>query len=243
MRDKHLWRATKYVAVDGLLRSDPTGTYVSVGSRLLADLTAKDYQAALKTYARGRFLDLGCGSAPLFGVYRDLADEVICVDWPASLHQQRHIDIFADLTRPLPLRDASFDTVLLSDVLEHIPNPESLVTEISRILRPGGSTVIGVPFMYWLHETPHDFNRYTRYQLERLLTNAGLKVVQLAEIGGSPEVVADVIGKTLLTRPRLAALFVALARWLLKCTFIQRISKRTRSLFPLAYVVVASKAT
>jgi SAM-dependent methyltransferase len=241
MRSEEHWHPTKFVMIDGKLRSDPTGAYVSVGSRLLADLMAQHYDAALKRHARGRLLDLGCGNVPLFAAYRSVVDEVLCVDWPASLHQQRHVDVLADLTQPLPLSSSCVDTVLLSDVLEHIPNPENLVAEIARILRPGGRAVIGVPFMYWLHEAPHDFNRYTRYQLERLLTNVGLKITQLTEVGGSPEVLADVMGKTLASRPRLAASLVTIARWLLGRSVVQRLSQRTRATFPLAYVVVAEK--
>ena len=140
-----------------------------------------------------------------------------------------------------PFKDSCFDTVLLSDVLEHIPNPEILIAEVARILRSGGCTVIGVPFLYYLHETPHDFNRYTRYQLERLLKNAGLKVEQLEEVGGSPEVLADIMSKTLSSRPRIAATFVAAAEWLLNRELVRRVSDRTRANFPLAYLAVARK--
>jgi len=202
---------------------------------------AQHYYAALKRHARGRLLDLGCGNVPLFDVYRKDVAEVICVDWPASLHQRKHVDVFANLTLSLPLRDSCFDTILLSDVLEHIPNPESLSFEIARVLRPGGCALIGVPFLYHLHEVPHDFNRYTRYQLARILTNAGLTILQLDEIGGSPEVLADVMSKTLASRPRLAAAFVAMARWLLTLGVVRRVSERTRPNFPLAYIVVARK--
>jgi SAM-dependent methyltransferase len=243
MRRVDVWRPTKFVMVDGELRGDPTGAYVSVSSRLLGDLMAEHYQAALKEHARGRLLDLGCGSVPLFEAYRGLVDEILCVDWLASLHQQQHVDAFADLTQSLPLGDSTFDTVLLSDVLEHIPNPERLVAEIARVLRPGGCTVVGVPFLYWLHEIPYDFNRYTRYQLERLHKKAGLEVVQLTEIGGSPEVLADVTSKMLAHRPRLAASFVVAARWILNRGFVRRISERTRPVSPIAYIVVAKKAS
>jgi SAM-dependent methyltransferase len=241
MRRMDLWRPSKFAMIDGRLQGDPTGAHLAASSRLIGDLTAQHYEAALKACARGRLLDLGCGNVPLFGLYREMVDEVICIDWPASRHQKQHIDVFADLTLPLPLNDSSFDTILLSDVLEHIPNPENLVREIARLLRPGGATVIGVPFLYWIHETPHDYNRYTRYQLERLLTKAGLEITELVEVGGSPEVLADIMGKTLASRPRVAASFGAVARWLLRRGFVRRISDRTRSLFPAAYVVVARK--
>jgi SAM-dependent methyltransferase len=241
MRCRGDWRPTKFHMIGGRLRGDQTGVYISVGSRVLGDLLASHYEAALKKYARGNMLDLGCGNAPLFGVYENLVDEVYCVDWLASLHQQLHVDVFADLTQPLPLCNDTFDTILLSDVLEHIPNPEHLISEISRLLRSSAHVVIGVPFLCWLHEIPHDFNRYTRYQLKRLLENAGLEVVQLTEVGGSPEVLVDIMSKTLLSRPRLAAAFVAVAKWVLKWRFVRRISQETRGTMPLAYVVVAAK--
>ena len=241
MRRREAWRPTKYVIIDGRLCADPTGTFISVGSRLIGDLGAPYYYAALKKHARGTLLDLGCGNVPLYEVYRDLVDESICVDWPASADQQQHVDVFADLAEPLPFTDRSFDTVLLSDVLEHIPNPEILLREIVRVLRPGGSIIIGVPFMYWLHEIPHDFNRYTRYQLERLLKNAGFVDMQITEVGGSPEVLADVASKMLASRPRLAAAFVAIARWLLKRGFVQRVSVRTRPVFPIGYLALAAR--
>lgn len=241
MRCTEAWHPTKFVSVKGELRAERSGVYVSVGSLVIGDLMARHYSAALRGNAHGRLLDLGCGNVPLYEVYRDLVDDVTCVDWPASLHQRDHIDVYANFASPLPFQDFSFDTVLLSDVLEHIPNPEILIAEVTRILRPGGCTIIGVPFLYYLHETPHDYNRYTRYQLERLLKNAGLKVERLEEVGGSPEVLADIISKTISLRPRLAASFVAAAKWLLNREFVRRVSDRTRPNFPLAYVVVAQK--
>lgn len=242
MRQVDLWRPTKFAMVGGRLRGDRTGSHLSVGSRIAGDWTAPRYQDALRKCARGRLLDLGCGNAPLFHVYRDLVEDTVCIDWPASLHNQKHVDVFADLTRPLPLRDETFDTVLLSDVLEHIPNPESLIAEIARVLRPGGSAVIGVPFLYPLHEIPYDFNRYTRYQLERMLGNAGLEVVELVAIGGSPVVIADLLSKTLAGRPAVAAAFVKIAGWVLRRGFMQKISQRNRDRFPIAYIAVGTKA-
>src|SRR5580704_17731843 len=148
MRRREIWQPTKFVNIDGELRGDPTGTHLSVGSLLIGDLMAKRYADALKQYARGRFLDLGCGNAPLYGVYSCYVDEVICADWPSSLHKTCHVDLCADLTCPLPFADSCFDTVLLSDVLEHIPNPEMVMTEIARVLCPAGNVVLGVPFLY-----------------------------------------------------------------------------------------------
>ena len=136
MRCTEAWHPTKFVSVKGELRAERSGVYVSVGSLLIGDLMARHYSAALRGHAHGQFLDLGCGNVPLYDVYRDRVDDVTCVDWPASLHQRRHIDVYANLASPLPFQDSFFDTVLLSDVLEHIPNPEILIAEVARIPAP-----------------------------------------------------------------------------------------------------------
>jgi SAM-dependent methyltransferase len=204
-------------------------------------MMAKRYGAVLKRYAHGRLVDLGCGNVPFFEMYRDRVDDSLCVDWPVSPHQLKPVDVFADLRLPLPLNDCAFDTVLLFDVLEHIPNPHDLTNEASRILRPGGVVLIGVPFLYPIHEAPNDFNRYTAYQLRRLAVSSGLSVLELEEVGGSPEVLADIAIKTFSSRPRVAACLLVVARWLLTRRFVRRISERTRSRFPIAYVLVAKK--
>lgn len=225
----------------GRLRADPTGRHVALSSSLITDLVAEQYAAALKQYAKGKMLDLGCGQAPLYGIYGSLVDQIVCIDWPASLHQQQHVDVFSDLTKSLPLRDGSFDTVLLSDVLEHIPNPDDIIHEIARVLAPGGHVIIGVPFLYWLHEVPHDFNRYTKYQLERFFKIAKLDPIEITEVGGLPEVLTDLIGKALRSKRRAAGLFHAAARFALRSPVVQRYSRRSASTFPIAYLAVATK--
>jgi SAM-dependent methyltransferase len=107
-------------------------------------------------------LDLGCGKVPFYARYREYVSETVCVDWSNSLHGNGHVDAECDLTQELPFADASFDTILLSDVLEHIPAPERLWREMARLLKPGGELLSSVPFFYWLHEEPYDYYRYTK---------------------------------------------------------------------------------
>ncbi|HET8728169.1 MAG TPA: methyltransferase domain-containing protein [Alphaproteobacteria bacterium] len=54
-------------------------------------------------------------------------------------------DVREDLTR-LSFADASFDVVLTSHVLEHIPNDRAAIAEMARVLRPGGLAIVMVPF-------------------------------------------------------------------------------------------------
>lgn len=241
MKNADIWKPTKFVVRDGRLGADLSERYVASGSQIMAELMARAYEEAISKYASGRLLDLGCGQVPLYGVYRDRTTAVVCVDWPASLHAQDHLDFRADLTQPLDLPNASFETVILSDVLEHIPNPELLVSEIARLLSPGGTAIIGVPFLYWIHEEPFDYNRYTSFQLRRLMADAGLQIEEISALGGSPEVVADIVGKTLMIRPALSRLFVRCARRALNLKKIKRLSERTKDKFPLAYLVAARK--
>ncbi len=137
----------------GRLRSSRDTNEVSLSSRLVTDLTARWYQAHLAQHARGRLLDLGCGKIPLFEAYRNYVSENVCVDWGNSLHRNNHLDIECDLTQPLPFAAGEFDTIILSDVLEHIPEPQQLWREMARVLSAQGRILLNVPFFYWLHET------------------------------------------------------------------------------------------
>jgi SAM-dependent methyltransferase len=148
-----------------------------------------------------------------------------------------------DLNRPIPLPDASFDTILFSDVLEHLYRPREAVAEIARLLRPGGKLLLNVPFFYWLHEAPHDYFRYTCFALERLASDAGLTPLVLEPLGGAPEVLADLVGK-LAARvrfigPPFASLTQATCYRLVGTRLGRRVSQATARQFPLGYFMVA----
>ena len=107
----------------------------------MADLIAEVYWTYLKDHCKGRLLDLGCGNVPFFQAYRNLITENVCVDWANSIHKNKHIDHECDLSKRLPLADALFDTIILSDVLEHIPEPANLWQEMFRLLKPQGKVL------------------------------------------------------------------------------------------------------
>ena len=219
---------------------------VGIGSRLIADRIAGWYYKSLKKYSRGDLLDLGCGRAPLYGVYRCLSNSVTCVDWSASPHDICHADRLCNLEDPLPFPDSSFDTIILSDVLEHIFRPSQLIWEIRRLLRRDGKLLMNVPFMYWLHEEPHDYYRYTKHSLRRMADESHLTVIELQELGGCTEVFADLIGKLfakrrLIGRP-VSRFAQACCGWWVKTKLGRRISKATAGKFPLGYVMVAEAA-
>lgn len=247
MRNIELWKETKFINRRGHWRPNPDRRALTPGSRLIAALVAEKYEHYFPRYARGHFADLGCGKVPFWGMYRQFTTHVTCADWPFSLHQNLHIDVACDLTRPLPFRDAVFDTVLLSDVLEHIPEPKECLREIARTLRPGGVLLMNTPFFYWLHEMPHDYYRYTEFALRYLLEQAGYVVEVLEPVGGSPEVVADLAAKHLAKLPlvgsAVAGALASLALTLRRLRAWRSFSAKSARLLPLGYFVVARRAS
>jgi len=236
------WQPSKFIqtATGWVGSTDPSE--LGIGSRLIGDILANVYFRAIRTHARGRLLDLGCGKVPLYGMYRDLVTENICVDWEETFHRNRHIDQFVDLNGVLPIKDEAFDTVLSTDVLEHIARPDCAWAEMSRVLRSGGKLLLATPFLYWLHEEPHDYHRFTAHKLYLFCADYGLEVVELNAYGGAPEVILDILCKLAGYRgPKLAAICAQVSQWLLRRTFVRRVSARTQNLFPLGYCLVARK--
>lgn len=135
----------------------------------------------LRAYAlKGLVVDVGGGHEPDYFEYLDMsgASSVVPVDGSFS-----GIDFEKD---PLPFEDASVDSVLCANVLEHVYNHRFLVGEMRRILRPGGMLVGFVPFLIQYHPDPHDYFRYTKEALERMFADAGFRDVKIQKIGGGP---------------------------------------------------------
>jgi len=208
---------------------------VGIASRLLADLIAAWYDTNLKTFAKGQLLDLGCGKAPLYDTYSKFVDDTTLADWGNSLHKNEHLDVECDITQKLPFRNNSFDTVILSDVLEHIPNPSEVIAEVKRILRPNGTILINVPFFYWIHEAPHDYHRYTEFMLRKIVEDQDLRVIKLEPLAGGWGVLIDLISKLFGHQPRIARAVQRFGPKLLA----KKIHSRTE--FPLAYAMVVKK--
>lgn len=241
MRNRNEWRQSKFAYTDTGLRASNDPASLSKGSRLVADLQAQMYERLVVRYARGRLLDLGCGKVPLYKVYERLVDGIICVDWTKNTRAAVHLDAIADLNAPLPLQSESFDTILVTDVLEHIYSPAQLWHEISRLLTPSGTLILGVPFLYRIHEAPYDYYRYTEFQLRKSCENSGLDPVYLEPYGGSMETMADLTAKHLGRLGVVSDLHLELSRFAVKSIVGRRIYMLTSQAFPLGYGLVAIK--
>jgi SAM-dependent methyltransferase len=246
MKNRDKWLPSKYVYNKGKLVASRNRNDVGISSRLVTDIVAEFYHDNLRHLATGKLLDLGCGKVPLFMAYRDYVIDNICVDWANTLHKNEYLDFECDLTKPLPFEDGEFNTIILSDVLEHLQKPEFLLGEMSRVLAKHGKIIVNVPFYYGLHETPNDYYRYTQFALRDFVNNAGLKLIKLNSIGGVPEIMTDIFSKNVMRVPKIGSLIAMFAQWLtsifIKTKIGRKISKATAEDFPLLYVVVAEKA-
>jgi SAM-dependent methyltransferase len=93
------------------------------------------------------------------------------------------LDAVADLNA-LPFREASFDACINVVTLEHVREPGCVLGEIERTLRPGGRLLLVVPHEWEVHQSPHDYYRYTRHGVAYLLTKAGFAEFDIQPVGG-----------------------------------------------------------
>lgn len=131
----------------------------------------------------GLIVDLGCG----FGPYKKYFNKAkyLALDYPTTTPSGgvEAIDAFMNLNC-LALTSSCLDGALCTQVLEHISEPTQAVSEIARVLKPGGKLLLSVPFFYPLHDEPYDFFRYSPHGVKHLLSKAGLKVIEIKSQGG-----------------------------------------------------------
>jgi SAM-dependent methyltransferase len=128
-----------------------------------------------------RVLDAGAGIAPYRKHFEHVTYET--ADFGEVDKKYSHLDYTCRLD-VLPMADGTYDLVLCSQVLEHIPDPVVVLREIRRVLKPGGQAWISAPLFYEEHEVPYDFYRYTQYAWRRMAAEAGFTVESLEWLEG-----------------------------------------------------------
>ena len=246
MRNAESWKPSKFEYHKGRLRGSRDPKAVGIASRVMVDLIAEFYQRELPKYAKGHLVDLGCGHVPLYATYKDLVSQNTCLDWANTAHENGYLDQVQDLNKPIDSPDASVDTIVLSDVLEHIRKPEELIREMFRLLRPNGHVIMNVPYYYGLHEQPYDYFRYTRFALKSMAEDAGFEVVHLEAIGGVPEIIADLVSKTAMFFPYVGKFTARVVQrstgWFIRGGWGRKLSRTTSADFPFGYALVLRKA-
>jgi SAM-dependent methyltransferase len=104
-------------------------------------------------------LDVGVGSAPYWHLRPDL-------DWHGlDVSEGEKVDFLITKDKVWPIRNESFDVVFCTQVIEHVEVPEFIVSQIKRVLKPGGLVILNAPFLYPFHGMPEDQSRFTTSQL------------------------------------------------------------------------------
>jgi SAM-dependent methyltransferase len=126
----------------------------------------------------GVLYDLGAGESFYKSFFLQYADKYIAVEWDSSYHNTK-ADVNADLNKTLPIASSVADTIVSISVLEHLVDPQKMLNEACRILKPGGSIVLQVPWQWHIHEAPYDYYRYTPYGLKHIFSTAGFSDINV----------------------------------------------------------------
>lgn len=147
-------------------------------------LARKGLRAAVSCVAgklKGRLLDVGCGRKPYQDLFQVSEYVGLEVDTPGN-REEKSADYFYD-GKKFPFSNGAFDSALCNQVLEHVFEPDGFLSEISRILKPGGLLLISVPFVWDEHEKPYDYARYSSFGLASLLSKNGFEVLEQKKVG------------------------------------------------------------
>lgn len=147
------------------------------------------HEQARKIPPGSRILDVGAGSAPYrkeFGHCEYRTHDFALLNSSQLSHgRYAQLDYVSD-ARAIPVPDASFDVVVCTEVLEHVPEPIAVVGELARILRPGGQLLLTAPLGSGVHQEPyHYYGGYTPFWYEKFLVEAGFRQVQVEANQGS----------------------------------------------------------
>jgi len=156
------------------------------------------------SHCRGRLLDVGAGQAPWRELVQHATYTGLDVDSASEFGMQRVPDVVYYDGKVIPFAAGSFDHVLCSEVLEHVPDAQAFLAELARVLRPGGTLVLTIPWSARLHHLPHDYRRLTRYGLADLIGAAGFAPVRIEERGNDVAAVANkvIVMMIRMLRPR-----------------------------------------
>jgi SAM-dependent methyltransferase len=183
-------------------------TSLSGTLRLLVDVQLLGIVRSLRAYIAehgsrvNAVLDLGCGEQPFRKLF-STKSMYLGLDVPKGFsmsHSHSNI-VFFDGSQ-IPIRSASLDCVLATEVLEHVKDVRTLLQEVSRVLRSGGQVFCTTPWSARLHYEPLDFQRISPHGMSCYAEEAGLELVRVEPRGNLASVISNKLLVSLLEKAR-----------------------------------------
>ncbi|MDA2935714.1 class I SAM-dependent methyltransferase [Patescibacteria group bacterium AH-259-L05] len=123
-------------------------------------------------------LDAGAGQCQYKSIFNKQKYVAVDIAYGDDTWDYSKLDYVYDLENT-PFSDNKFDSVICTQVLEHVKEPKKVLNEIFRILKPGGTIYISAPQGWGVHQAPHDYYRYTNFGLQHILQSTGFKVIYI----------------------------------------------------------------
>ncbi|MEY4906022.1 MAG: hypothetical protein RLZZ292_3837 [Bacteroidota bacterium] len=173
------------------------------------------YKALKANYQsfKGTFLDVSCGFMPYKEVVLEnkSVEKYLGIDIDYGHDYGMKPDMYWTTEGNIPLPDASIDSAMATEVLEHCPNPQQVLNEVARVLKPEGFFFATVPFLWPHHEIPYDEHRYTAFALKRMMQTAGFQNITVQALGGWEASLAQVLGLWIRRRKKPKLVKIALS--------------------------------
>jgi SAM-dependent methyltransferase len=189
----------------------------------------------------GITIDLGGGDGPTYKKLLKISGEFISMDAVPETNPT----IIGNIEERLPFPDEYANNLLLCNVLEHAYGHLDLINECYRVLKPGGTLIIYVPFLIAVHRFQtkqfliDDFYRYTQSSLEKMHVDAGFVEIECISQGGGFLVIGEILGT--IFRFRIIRVPIFSLCMLLEKLYDLFKPGLSAKRFPLGYFVVARK--
>jgi len=193
-----------------------------------------------KYFKNKNVLDAGAGRLAYRGFLKEYVKRYTSSDFTQT-HPE--LDVVCNIEK-MTFKNSSFDGVLCSQVLEHVPHPQKALKEINRILKKNGIAIITVPMLGYIHNAPYDFFRYTSYGLKVLSKEASFEVLELREMGGFFSFLGYVRSTALLPIfhiPFIGGIFLITNYLLSQVDIFLDFLTKNHKIFPLNYLLILRK--